>query len=404
MEIMDTSAHLIDKPWYCAGDGGDLSWLLSGLFGNGRALPDWPQLRGKTVLPCYLGRTAVWQLCRAWNIGDEDEVLLPSYHCGTEIDPFVRSRANVIFYRVDERLRADLEDIRRRVTSRTRLVYVTHYFGWPQPVTELYRWCRERSIKLVEDCALSLFSTGYEGPLGTIGDAAIFSLRKSLPIPDGGLLTFKDPPKNMPSLRSPGSSDVMRTLLSLMKIQTFRAAERMGIYPTLRRAMLRRRARHWGPPAGPQEHPDLPPDYYLDPQVAERAMSRMATAMISRIDIDVCVRERRENYLTLCQLISGIPGVRPLNTDLPDGVCPLALPALVPHRDQFVKRLNDHGIAAFPFWSGYHRDFNLADFPEATWLKDNVLTLPIHRQLGPRHLKFIAGVVAMVASALADHS
>ena len=91
-------------------------------------------------------------------------------------------------------------------------------------------------------------------------------------------------------------------------------------------------------------------------------------------------------------------------TDLPDGVCPLALPALVPHRDQFVKRLNDHGIAAFPFWSGYHRDFNLADFPEATWLKDNVLTLPIHRQLGPRHLKFIAGVVAMVASALADHS
>ena len=91
-------------------------------------------------------------------------------------------------YRVDRNARIDMTDLVARITSRTKLVYVTHYFGRPAEIEDLVALCRERNIKLLEDCALSLFSD----TTGSLGDAAIFSFRKSLPACAGGALALHD--------------------------------------------------------------------------------------------------------------------------------------------------------------------------------------------------------------------
>ena len=118
-------------------------------------------------------------------------MLVPAYNCGAEVDPFLWSGAQTILYRVDCNLKIDIEDIYRRVTDVTRLIYISHFFGWLQDISALVEWCKKRNIYVVEDYALSLFAEDSSGSAGPIGDAAIFSFVKSLPTPDGGALVVK---------------------------------------------------------------------------------------------------------------------------------------------------------------------------------------------------------------------
>ena len=168
-----------------------LAVLLAWLRASEIAL-DWPQFKGRTVIPTHVSRISIALAFKALKLSPGDEVLVPSFNCGSEIDPLLWCGAKAVFYRVDDRLQIDPEDIQARVTAKTRVVYITHFFGWPHKIAELAKWCKERNILLIEDCALSLFSEGPEGPLGCIGDAAIHCFWKSLPVPDGGALVLPE--------------------------------------------------------------------------------------------------------------------------------------------------------------------------------------------------------------------
>ena len=389
------------RPVYCASDGGSAFTLARSAVRRRSALPDWPQLRGRTVLATYLGRTAVWQLCRIWGMGPGDEVLMPAYNCGTEVDPFLAVGLNVMMYRVDRRARIDTEDVRRRVTSRTRVLYLTSYFGRPQPAGELGEWCRGRGIRIVEDCALSLFCSDERGPLGTGGDATVLSLRKFLPVPDGGVLTFAEPTP-APPLVPPPPAATFRNLLPLLKNQALRGIEAAGLYGPLRRAILRKKLRSFRPQEPSPARPDMPGDYYLREDLRDWSMSRISAGIARGVNLDETVKRRRDNYLDLLQSIRDVPGVTPLFDDLPPGVCPFALPVIVPRRGEFARRLNARGIAAFSFWEGYHRRLDWDGFPDAVYLKDNLLTLPVHQRFGPRHVAYIAASAREVAGELAS--
>lgn len=377
---------------YCASDGGRLGRVLLSAVRRGPQLPRWEQFQGVGVSSAYLGRVAVRRACRELQIGVGDEILAPSYNCGSEIDPLLASGAAVVLYRVDRSGRIDVEDLMARATKRTRAVYVTHYFGWAQPLAELSAWCKSESVLLLEDCALALFSRDERGPLGTTGDAAIFSLRKFLPVPDGGILRLKygDPVEGR---QVPPAGRTLRNMLPLLKNQAMRGLERIGLYSPLRTAMLRRH-RVCGADSVSEGLPDMPDDYYFDARMQDWAMSSLARGIAAGIDPDVVIDRRRVNYLALSKMVEGLPDVEPLFGELPEGVCPMSLPMLTPRRDAVTAFLNAHGIAAFPFWKGYHRKLDWSDFPEARYLKDHLLTLPVHQALTNAHMVYIAQVLS----------
>ncbi len=377
---------------YCASAGcGPIAALLAWRRGA-RDLPAWEQFAGRSVVPTYLGRVAIGLLPRLWNLQPGDEVLAPAYNCGSEIDPLVHAGLRVVLYRVDRCARIDVADIQRRATDRTRVVYVTHYFGWAQELGELSSWCRQRGLFVVEDCALSLFSAGPSGPLGLQGDAAIFSLRKGLPLPDGGVLTLREAPINgLLRLRQPPWRITGRALLPLFKSRLLRATESLRLYPWLRMGVERLR-----PPLPALSDdrgalPDMPAAYYVRDALAHWGPSRVTLGLLRSLDPQPIRARRRENYLRLRDDLKGTPGLEFLYPDLPDGVCPLAMPVLVTaHRSRLVAALNRRGIAAFPFWAGYHRRLSWDGFPEARYLKDHLLTLPVNQALDRRHMAFIA--------------
>ncbi len=93
----------------------------------------------------HKGRCGLGLLCRHWKLKSGDEILVPAYNCGTEVDPFIHYGLSVVFYRVDLNAAVDLNDIYTRITQKTKIVYVTHYFGWPQDIKALSEHCRKNS-------------------------------------------------------------------------------------------------------------------------------------------------------------------------------------------------------------------------------------------------------------------
>jgi dTDP-4-amino-4,6-dideoxygalactose transaminase len=79
-----------------------------------------------------------------------------------------------------------------------------------------------------------------------------------------------------------------------------------------------------------------------------------------------------------------------LYDSLPDGVCPLVLPVIVEDCQAVCRWLNQDGVAAGPWWSGFHKLFDWEGFPEAKYLKEHVIAIPIHQQLNRKCIDYIS--------------
>lgn len=337
------------------------------------------------------GQSAILLAARLWGIGENDEVLVPAYNCGSEISPFIAAGAHVSMYRVDRHAKIDLEDLVRRITPRTQVIVVIHYFGRPMEIQALARICRERKIKLLEDCALSLFSDG----IGCIGDAAIFSLRKSLPACDGGVLILRESVNlAVGTIKESSTIFTGRRVSSLVKnwLQSL----------LWRRGTTSREIAFDSESIGLDSSlslPDIPASYYCHSDAVTRKPSRFTLGLLKRADRSRIVERRRENYNFLSHLIIGTADAKLLWEDnLPIGLCPLGLPILVKDRRRWHYGLNAAGIAISRWWEGYHQGLDWSGFPEARILKDGLLLLPIHQGLTTHHMEYMSKVIRKLAS------
>ncbi len=117
-------------------------------------------------MPCLLdsprlsfttsGRAAIALALQALGVGSGDRVLVPTYHCPTMVAPAVHVGARPVFYPLRSS-GADLAFLEALDLTGVRAILATHYFGLPQPMAELRRFCDRKGIALIEDCAHALF-------------------------------------------------------------------------------------------------------------------------------------------------------------------------------------------------------------------------------------------------------
>jgi dTDP-4-amino-4,6-dideoxygalactose transaminase len=358
--------------------------------------PDWFQFAERDIIFTYQARFAISLICQFLHIGSGDEVIVPAYNCGAEVDPFVWAGAKVVFYKIDNRAMIDIEDIIRRVTPSTRIIHVTHFFGWPQEISEIAEWCKKRGIFLVEDCAQSLFSKGPDNTIGLIGDAAIYSFVKSLPVPDGGALVFKKNIWNASmKFRPLRPRNTIRNCLPLLKKWFMQKNKFWQRYEFMRKLLTK----SWlNDPKGQRRElrPEMLKSNRFDEQKMDWSMSRLSKGVLGTTNPFKIVEKRRRNYQYLHNSLLNIPSFNPLFDVLPDDVCPLSFPFFVKDRNRWDKALSDKGILVLG-WPGYYPGFNWEEFPEACNLKDNLLTLPVHQNLDIYHMEHIAGCVKDIA-------
>lgn len=370
---------------------------------------NWPHFKGRRVIPLHLSRIGIALAYRILGLSVGDEVLVPSYNCGSEIDPLLCCGANTVFYRVDSDTMIDSEDIKSRVSPKTRAILVIHYFGWPQKLEELATWCQDRGIFLIEDCALSLFSEGPEGPIGSVGDAGVHCFWKTLPIPDGGALSLpKNNRKTIEKMRSPSWGSILERTVPFVKSWLRNQAE-MYLGSVFLKLMNSYRSRRREIPGNLKKNgemilPDLPPSYYFNEKIKNWTISRFSIGMMNQVDPKQVVQSRRRNYIFLHGVIHDLPGMRPLFDDLPEGVCPLVMPVLVADPIQWEISLNDKGVLPIRWWKGYHRDLSWEGFPEAQKLKNHLLAFHIDQYLSENQLAHIADSIKEVSLRRRDKS
>jgi len=358
----------------CGKLGGQESW-----FGKGR------------VHYLHKARIGIRWACELLDIGHGDEVLAPSYNCGSELDALLSSGAKVTLYRIDKKTNIDFQDMSRHINKRTKCIYVTHYFGFPQPLGRILELCKQHNLYLVEDCALSLFSRADDTPIGSQGDIAIFNFPKALPVPDGGAIVINNNKIRdiARSMRSPDFGDIVRETLPLFKWQLLHATfGKKTLYNFFSKSL--KRSRRALPDDNSQNRPDMPESYYYDEMLTDKRISKISKGILQTLDMGMIVRARRRNFARMLELFSYNRQARPLFTELPDGVSPLYFPVIISNRNKICEKLFDLTIVSCPWWAGYHRDFSWDKYPEACFLKDNILALPVHQQLNRMDIDYIA--------------
>lgn len=343
----------------------------------------WPPFDGGDVHWYYLARNAVHELVRRLGLAGR-KVLMPSYHHGVEVEAVLAAGAKPLFYRVDDRWRVDLVDLRSRITPEVAALYLIHYAGFPGPVLAMKRIAREHGLALIEDCALSLFSSYGDRPLGLFGDAGVFCLYKTLPVPNGGALRFNTLVHDqVAATRSPPASATANLVASsLLKNLEMRA----GASGRLLRRIARRAGRGTAAAAGSQRIPVG--TMHFDPDLVDLGIAPASRSIAARQSPDRIIIARRNNYLRLNARLRDL--ISPFREALPPGVCPLFYPVWLERKDGVLDCLRRDGIEAVDFWSTGHPACDPGEFPETASAREHVLEIPCHQDLDCETVDWVA--------------
>ncbi|MFA5169736.1 MAG: DegT/DnrJ/EryC1/StrS family aminotransferase [Candidatus Paceibacterota bacterium] len=121
------------------------------------------------------GRSSLIAILKAMEIGKGDEVIVQAFTCNAAVNPIIHVGAKPIFADIDETLNISVEEVRAKITSKTRAIMVQHTFGYPAEVEEIKKICLLKNIYLIEDCAHSLGAKFKDSYCGSFGDASFFS-------------------------------------------------------------------------------------------------------------------------------------------------------------------------------------------------------------------------------------
>jgi len=122
-------------------------------------------------------------------VGPGDEVVLPSFTFAATAQAVVLCGASPVFCEVSaDNLTMDVNDVRKRLGSRTRVIMPVHFGGSVCEMDEIINLAESKGLGIVEDAAHAFGST-YKGRMvGTLGDVTCFSFDaiKNITCGDGG--------------------------------------------------------------------------------------------------------------------------------------------------------------------------------------------------------------------------
>lgn len=354
------------------------------------------------------GRVAIALALRELGVGPGDRVLLPAYHSASMVPPVLWRGATPQFYRVGADARADLDDIAARIGAHTRVLVVTHFFGFPQPLVELRALCDARGIALLEDCAHA-FIGEYQGrPLGAWGDYAAASTMKFLPLYDGGALVSARRTLDGVALRPAGVGFELKAALNALergfdfgRLGALNAVLWLPLRAGAVAAKLLKRRRGSTAQLAPASSDS---GYDFDPHWVDKRASLFSRSVLRLSSPTLVAARRRANYRRLAEALAGLPGVRPLHAQLPEGVCPWVFPLVAQDPDRLAARLLEAGVPLTrfgrPLWSGDEGDLEDGRIcANAAWLSRHVLGLPCHQELREEEFGWLAATAQRVISA-----
>jgi len=142
------------------------------------------------------GSVALELALRALGIGPGDEVIVASssFVASASCVPLVG--ATPFFADVDpDSQNISAATIEPLITERTRAVIPVHLAGWPADMPAVMALAKKHGLSVIEDCAQAIGAKIGSKPVGSFGDASIFSFCQDKIIStggEGGMVLFRD--------------------------------------------------------------------------------------------------------------------------------------------------------------------------------------------------------------------
>ncbi len=152
-------------------------------------------LNVKHAISVNSGTAALHAALLALDIKTNDEVLLPSFTFVATANAVVASGAKPVFVDINTKdYTIDLQDLKKKISSKSKAIIPVHLYGHPADLTELNEIANQHSIYIIEDACQSLGSTYKNKQTGTFGTMGCFSMyaSKVLTAGEGGAIVTNE--------------------------------------------------------------------------------------------------------------------------------------------------------------------------------------------------------------------
>jgi perosamine synthetase len=149
----------------------------------------------KYAIAVNSGTAALHASLMASNIGQGDEVLVPSFTFPATAGAVLLVGARPVFIDIDPKtycMRVDL--IESKISNKTTAIIPVHLYGLPADMNPIIKLARQNGLTVIEDAAQALGAEYQDKKVGNIGDASCFSFYgvKNITTGEGGMITSND--------------------------------------------------------------------------------------------------------------------------------------------------------------------------------------------------------------------
>ena len=141
------------------------------------------------------GRSSFYAILKSLDLEAGNEVLLQAFTCNAVPNPVLWAGLEPVYVDCNkDDFNIDVEDLKNKITLRSKIVVVQHTFGLPANMDEVRNVCSTHNLILIEDCAHSL-GAEYNGiKVGSQSKAAFFSFSRDKVISSvyGGMAVTND--------------------------------------------------------------------------------------------------------------------------------------------------------------------------------------------------------------------
>ncbi len=346
-------------------------------------------LRAVSHSVCYStinARSALKIGVECLGLKEGNEILLPAYHCPVMVYPILESGVVPVFYKIKPNCTADIADIKAKTTSKTKALILVHYFGFPNDIVSVQKYCRKSNLYLIEDCAHTFFGKIGKSSIGSFGDIAIMSLWKFFPVCHGGFLVInnKKIANRVHTKHAPLFFQIKSGINTL----------EMGDLPQLLdkcfqikdRFLLKLKSSSEDPStANFISHNEIKENPYTFDKV-KNTYTNWKVPWFSNLIYQISdqrkiIEQRVSNFTILEQALSQFNGIKSLFKTPLTGVVPYNYPVITENSDEIVKKLRKKNVNVSRFgnitWDGL--DKNICEV--SSYYSKHCIQLPIHQAL-----------------------
>jgi dTDP-4-amino-4,6-dideoxygalactose transaminase len=138
---------------------------------------------------------ALFSAYEGLELGPGDELIVPAYTFFATVSPLVQFGVFLRQVDADYNGNVDPSEVERHITPRTKAIVITHMWGHPCQTEQIKSIANKHNVRLIEDCSHAHGALSNNQAVGSLGDAAIWSLQgqKNITGGEGGIILTDDP-------------------------------------------------------------------------------------------------------------------------------------------------------------------------------------------------------------------